>query len=129
MTTNAAPTPTVYVHRSTWTLPAGVGDNWLIANAPRPLAGAVTWTGDFRHGSFYAATSVDDLAVIESWTAADGWPVVVVDNADVERRVLEFAAAEGYIATPSAAELAELGVELADVAADLGLPYVSEGSR
>ena len=30
---------------------------WTVYNAPRPLYGHETWTGDFRHGVLYAAVA------------------------------------------------------------------------
>jgi hypothetical protein len=37
------------------TRPADIPADWPIYNAPRPLAGDRTWTGDFLTGRFYAA--------------------------------------------------------------------------
>lgn len=113
--------PTVYVHRSTWSTPDGVDPSWPVVNAPRPLAGEVTWDGEFRHGLFYAAGPRRESLQAE-WDSSDAWPVVVVDNADVVRMVLEYAEREGYCST--LAELDALGVSVADVAVDLGLPYI-----
>ena len=36
-----------------------VPENWIICNAPRPLYGHTTWTGDFIGGIFYAAIDPD----------------------------------------------------------------------
>lgn len=35
--------------------PADVPADWEIYNCPRFINGDMTWTGDFRHGTFYAA--------------------------------------------------------------------------
>ncbi len=42
--------------------PADIPQNWLIFNAPRPLCGARCWTGEFRHGIYYAAVDPADYA-------------------------------------------------------------------
>ncbi len=38
----------------------GLGEDWPIYNAPRPLYGTVTWRGDFASGIFYAAIDPED---------------------------------------------------------------------
>lgn len=35
--------------------------DWIIYNAPRPIAGSMLWTGDCISGVFYAASPEDDF--------------------------------------------------------------------
>ena len=42
-------------------MPVEVEEGWLVMNAPRPLLGTQTMTGDFVTGRFYAAIAPDDL--------------------------------------------------------------------
>jgi len=64
-----------------------------IVNAPRPLAGQVSWEGPFRHGIFYVASEPGMAALVRGstlgWDAMDAWPVRLVDNAYIEERVRE----------------------------------------
>jgi hypothetical protein len=92
------------------------GDDVRIVNAPRPIAGERTWTGDFRHGVFYAAAKGDRLE--QSWAADDAWPVVFTTNGAVEAAVLAKFEEYGY------ASAEEAGVTIAEQAACMRLPYV-----
>jgi hypothetical protein len=40
--------------------PTQAPEGWEVYNAPRPIYGTVSWTGDFRHGSFYVAIDPKD---------------------------------------------------------------------
>ena len=37
--------------------PANIPADWTIYNASRPISGHKCWTGDFRHGIFFAAVA------------------------------------------------------------------------
>lgn len=57
--------------------------NWLIFNAPRPLAGHVGWIGEFRHGLFYVAIDPGDewgQRYIRRTIELDGWLIEFVDR-------------------------------------------------
>ena len=40
--------------------PAGIPEDWIICNAPRPIRGTVTAAGAFITGLFYAGIAPDD---------------------------------------------------------------------
>jgi hypothetical protein len=63
--------------------PADIPEGWLIFNAPRPLWGQRQWTGEFRHGIFYAA--VDPA---EPDTKQLSW--MLQQNADLDGWLLEY---------------------------------------
>jgi hypothetical protein len=116
----------VIVNIAEWEGPA-LPPGWIIVNAPRSLAGERTWTGDFRHGIFYAA-GPDQLPaggrerelaerVVASWAADDAWQVVFFDDAEIERRVLAKFTEYGY------KDEDEAGVTIAEQAACMGLPW------
>jgi hypothetical protein len=112
-------TDTVVVNTADWDGPAlaEMPDGWVIVNAPRPLVGLQTWTGQCRHGIFYAAGPDDDGPVQRLWKADDAWPVVFTDNATIELTVLAKFAEYGY----GSAEAA--GVTVAEQAYSMGLPW------
>jgi hypothetical protein len=70
--------------------------HWEVYNAPRPLYGALTWDGEFRHGAFYGAVDPDDdshplfmaTAQRRGNLRLDGW---LVEWLDREATVREFA--------------------------------------
>ena len=68
--------------------PEDVPPNFAVFNAPRPLIGAKTWSGDFRHGIFYAAI---DLTLpgaercIRDNVSLDGWLCEYITRTDVEK--------------------------------------------
>lgn len=105
--------PTVVINMAQWSPPEQIPGGWVIANAPRPIAGQITWTGDFRHGTFYAAAPPPGPA---SWAADDAWPVVLIDNAEVEHRVQAKLDKHGTT-------LADVGLTMAEMAYDMQLPY------
>jgi hypothetical protein len=111
----------VYVHAATWQPPAAVMPEWVIANAPRPLHGRVIWEGSFRAGIFYAA-GPDTADLRELWRRDGARIVLVITNDDIERMANAYAAANGY--TPD--DYREAGITIADLARDLGLPYVED---
>ena len=117
------PAGSIAVYVTDW--PAGrptPGDDWAVWNAPRPLYGDECWEGDFRHGIFYAAVRRDDprfeKLAEENW-CLHGQPVVVVTDAQIRAAVEAKLAEYGY--TFESAH--EVGIEPADVAADMGMPW------
>lgn len=87
--------------------PADIPPGWLIFNAPRPLAGHRTGTGDFRHGIHYAAvdpTAPDAEQMKRRNTADDGWLVGYVTQANVDAWAVEFARENGYDLSDSTPE-------------------------
>ena len=102
-------------------------DGWTIVNAPRPLLGERTWTGQFRHGVFYAAgpnqlppggsERARAEGIVRSWAADDAWPVEFITNDEIERLVLAKFAEYGY------ASADEAGVTIAEQAACMQLPW------
>ena len=114
----------VVVHEDDWdgpqpgTFPWDGG--WVIVNAPRPLAGPQTWTGQFRHGVFYAAgptEGADGERLAKLWKSDDAWPVIFTDDGAVEAAVLAKFAEYGY------ADETDAGVTIAEQAESMGLPY------
>jgi hypothetical protein len=118
----------VLVNQAAWDGP-DLPEGWLIVNAPRPLLGKKTWTGQFRHGVFYAA-GPDPAQLAEgsfergiaegrvrSWKSDDAWPVVFTSNAEIERQVLAKFAEYGYASED------EAGVTIAEQAACMRLPW------
>lgn len=109
----------MHLHRDDQSVPADLDPSWTIVNAPRPLMGARTWQGPFRHGLFYAAGHPGDDQLRESWDADDAWPVTLVTDADIEVMVADYAAGSGY----DLADLPTMGITVADLADEMGLPY------
>jgi hypothetical protein len=110
----------VVVNVADWAPPVEVPEGFMVANAPRPIAGELTWTGDFRHGIFYAAHPADRDGILDSWGADDAWPVEFIDNAEIMRRVLAKLAEHGYASVEAAAAEA---IEVGDVVAMMQLPW------
>ena len=104
------------VNRADWAAPDGVGDDWLIANAPRPLDGEITWEGGFCHGRYYAAAPAS-AAVMAGWRAADARLVRFTTNEQITAEVSRYLADHGY------ASAEEAGVTIEDIARDLNLPW------
>lgn len=94
---------------------------WEVVNAPRPIPGELTWLGDCRHGTFYAA---GDPARFENalmgWSALDAWYVQEIDNDEIRRR-LEALAAERRIPLQKILDVTPIG----DLAAEYGYPWRS----
>lgn len=92
---------------------------WKVVNAPRPIAGEVTWTGPCRHGIFYAA---GDPARFEGsflgWEALDAWYVEEITNDEIRRR-LEALASERELVL---AEVLEY-TPIRSLAASYGMPW------
>lgn len=117
---------TVYAHRAQWdVVPLSELESATIYNAPRPLYGHRVWPGSFRHGSFYAAIW-DDQPYAEDYRRRnielDASVIEIVDNEAVQRIVEQQLADAGY----SLADYAEIGMGIAEVAAERGLPWVEE---
>ena len=75
--------------------PEDVPHNFAVFNAPRPLIGAKTWSGDFRHGIFYAAidlTLPEAKRCIRENVSLDGCLCEYVTRTDVEKWGMERAA-------------------------------------
>jgi hypothetical protein len=69
-------------------------NGWSVVNAPRPLPGEVTWTGDFRHGVFYAAGPREMFG--ESWDDLDAWPVQAITNIEIVEMISKRARDRGF---------------------------------
>lgn len=96
-----------------------IPDGWIIANAPRPLTGPITWTGKFRHGIIYAAAPTIPGGTF-GWEADDAYLVEFISNAEIRRRVLAKFAEYGYASED------EAGVTIAEQAACMELPWHDE---
>ncbi len=71
------------------TRPDHIPADWPIFNAPRPLYGEPTWTGDFIHGIFYATIDPSDSygpGFITRNAELDAWELVWVSE---EQAVIE----------------------------------------
>ena len=109
----------VFVNAADWGPPEPVPDGWLIANAPVPISGPVTWQGDHTgNGEFYAAAPPDDDP-FDGWHAETRAPVlpvkVVTDEDAVE-------AAYAFLADYQCAAPGDMGMTVTEVAGDLGYP-------
>jgi hypothetical protein len=112
---------TILVNTADWDPRQGseaVPDGWLIANAPRPIAGRMTWTGPFRHGIFYAASPAIPGGTF-GWEADDARLVEFIDDAEIERRCA-VKAAEYY---PDLAAAIADGITVEILAQSLQLPW------
>lgn len=101
------------------------GDEWAVWNAPRPLVGEQTWNGPFAHGVFYAAhrRGAPYFADVEAANAAaDGWPVVLITDAEIRAAVVAALAEYGYTLD----SCGPAGIDPADVADGMGLPWNQE---
>ncbi len=93
-------------------------NGWAVANAPRPLPGAVTWKGDHRHGVFYAAGPIGQFG--QDWADLDGWPVKAITNMQITDRI----AADARAADTTLGEmLANYEGDMSALAADCGYPW------
>lgn len=63
-------------------------EGWAVVNAPRPLSGSGHWTGEMRHGSFYAAGDQETFG--RGWAKDDAWPVRLVEPAEVISAIKAF---------------------------------------
>ncbi|MEU7911397.1 hypothetical protein [Microbispora bryophytorum] len=112
---------TRYVLAGTW--PTEHADDitaggWAVVNAPRPLAGRMTWEGPFICGVFYAAGPYDELA--KRWRADDATLLVPVTPAEVVAKMRALVRDRGYDFAEVAAEVPE---QLRMWAEDQGLPW------
>jgi hypothetical protein len=100
------------------------GPGEVIVNAPRPLAGPRTWTGEFRHGVFYASgdPDADNGRLQRSWDADDAWPVVFTTNAAITEAVTAKLRDHGYTGSLTAM-LDESGCTVPELAAMMELPW------
>lgn len=120
---NLVPDGTIAVYVDDWpTDEPQPGDEWAVWNAPRPLAGDRTWAGTFRHGIFYAAVRRDnpnfEKLAEENW-GLHGEPVVLVTDAQIREAVVAKLAEYNYTLD----NCGEVGIDPADVAADMGMPW------
>ena len=67
--------------------PSHIPADWPIFNAPRPLYGEPTWTGDFIHGIFYSTVDPSDSY----------GPGFISRNADLDAWQLEWISEEEAI--------------------------------
>jgi hypothetical protein len=104
------------VNVADWSAPEEIPDGWVIANAPRPLAGKLTWQGPFRRGVFYAAAP-EVVGGTFGWKADDAGLIRFITNAEIEAAVLAKFADYGF----GSAE--EAGVTIAEQAACMLLPW------
>lgn len=56
-------------------------NGWQVVNAPRPLPGDREWTGECRHGIFYAAGDFKYFG--KAWVDLDAWPVKEITNLEI----------------------------------------------
>jgi hypothetical protein len=96
-------------------LPAG----WVVANAPRPLQGTVTWTGPFRHGTFYAAAP-EVVPGTFGWVADDAWLVELITNDRIRELAMAKLAEHGF------ASLEDADMTMEEMAAMMHLPWRPE---
>lgn len=104
------------INRTDWTGAPGFPEDWVVANAPRPLDGTITWVGEFRHGTFYAAAP----EVVEgsfSWAADDALLVKFTTNDEIEKQVTEHIQSLGY------ASVDETCLSVGELAWGMGLPW------
>ena len=106
----------VLVNVADWSAPAEIPAGWLIANAPRPISGQLTWQGPFRRGVFYAA-SPEIPGGTFGWEADDAGLVVFITDEEITARVLAKFAEYGYASAEDA------GVTIAEQAECMRLPY------
>ncbi|MFF0770904.1 hypothetical protein ACFYUK_18610 [Nonomuraea wenchangensis] len=89
-----------------------------VVNAPRPVAGNLTWTGEFRHGRYYAAGNLQQMA--EGWHADDAVLLVEITPQAVVRKIGRYIADHGY--TLEEIANAYEGA-IGDTAHEMGLPW------
>jgi hypothetical protein len=70
-----------------------VENNFVVYNEPRPLPGALTWVGDFRHGVFYAAGQLSNFE--KDWLNLDAWEVQLISNDQIYELLRERAQSLG----------------------------------
>lgn len=107
---------TVLVNSADWSTPKTIPEGWVIANAPRPIQGQITWTGPFRHGTFYAASPEIPEGTF-GWKADDAWLVVFITDAEITERAKAKVAEHGY------ASLEDADVTMEEMAAMMELPW------
>lgn len=94
-------------------------EHYGIYNAPRPMYGPISWEGPFNHGVYYVA--VDSAQMASAAVNLDGWPVHIVDDADIRRLVsVEI---ESVIRTEQLATESEMAARLRTVGSDLWIWY------
>ena len=75
------------------TRPTQAPTGWPIFNAPRPLYGDPTWTGDFIHGIFYATVDPTDPygpGFIQRNAELDAWELVWVSEEEAIGESLDY---------------------------------------
>lgn len=107
------------VNEATWSLPFGIPEGWVIANAPRPILGPMTWQGEFRHGVFYAAAP-EVLAGPSGWRADDACLIVFISNEAIGKRIARKAADLGYA---DLAAMEDDGITVETMAGSMQLPW------
>ncbi|MEW9530653.1 hypothetical protein [Microbispora sp. NPDC049125] len=96
-------------------------NGWAVANAPRPLAGSVTWLGPFISGISYAAGPLADLE--ESWRRDDATLLVEATPQEIVGMVRARCEGRGYDFAEVAADCPE---QLGSWAEDMRLPWDQE---
>jgi hypothetical protein len=96
-------------------IPQAVKAGWVIANAPRPLIGDVTWQGPFMHGVFYAAAPELRTGSF-GWKADDACLLQVTTNAELQAQLQ--AKLDDYGTT-----LEEVGMTWAEFAGSYSMPW------
>jgi hypothetical protein len=106
------------VNAADWAPPAGIPDDWVIANAPQPVRGpaaARAWQGKERHGRFYAAWPAGDDDD-SYWEDSGAREVLLLSNQDIAGEAGRYLAACGLLP-------GEAGLTAAEVARRLRYPW------
>ncbi|MEQ4724706.1 hypothetical protein [Nonomuraea sp. B19D2] len=89
-----------------------------VVNAPRPVAGDLTWVGELGYGRYYAAGKLEQMA--EGWRADDAVLLVEVTPQAIVRRVKAYVDSYGSSLDKLAATYEGA---VGDVAHEMGLPW------
>ncbi|TDD30185.1 hypothetical protein E1286_46080 [Nonomuraea terrae] len=89
-----------------------------VVNAPRPIAGDITWVGELGYGRYYAAGDLEQMA--EGWHADDAVLLVELTPQAIVRRVKAYVDSYGSSLDKLAATYEGA---VGDVAHELGLPW------
>lgn len=89
-----------------------------VVNAPRPIAGDLTWVGELGYGRYYAAGKLEQMA--EGWRADDAVLLVELTPQAIVRRVKAYV--DSYGSTLDKLASSYEGA-VGDVAVEMGLPW------
>lgn len=87
------------VNKADWAPPAGIPDDWIIANGARPIRGpasARTWQGERRPGEFYAAWPPGEDSD-EIWTGNSLREILPIGNDEIAGKAGRYLAACGLL--------------------------------